>query len=196
MLINCVPDTRIYLIIETDLNSFSNSEYQPGSLFKRSLWYLISLLFFKTPIPWPSRLKVLLLRALGAEIGIRVVIKPSVTIKYPWFLKIEDFVWIGEKVWIDDLVSVSIGAHTCVSQGAMLLTGNHNYKKSSFDLMAKPIILERGVWIGAKSVVCPGITCHSHSVLSVGSVATSNLNAYSVYSGNPATKVKSREIEG
>ena len=127
--------------------------------------------------------------------GSQVVIKPSVKIKYPWFLEIGDCVWIGENAWIDNLASVSIGANSCLSQGAMLLTGNHNYKKPTFDLMVKSIAIEKGVWIGAKSVVCPGINCSSHSVLSVGSVATSNLSSYSVYSGNPAIKVKSREIE-
>jgi putative colanic acid biosynthesis acetyltransferase WcaF len=50
------------------------------------------------------------------------------------------------------------------SQGALLLTGNHNYKRSSFDLMVGEIILEEGVWIGAKSIVAPGVTCGSHSV--------------------------------
>jgi putative colanic acid biosynthesis acetyltransferase WcaF len=183
-------------MVETDLSSFSNSEYQPGSFLKRSLWYFTSLLFFRTHIPWSSRLKVLLLRSFGAEVGSQVVIKPSVAIKYPWFLQVGDYSWIGENVWIDNLVNVSIGSNACISQGAMLLTGNHDYKKSTFDLMAKSIEIENGVWIGAKSVVCPGISCLSHSVLSVGSVATSDLSAYFVYSGNPATKVKSREIEG
>ena len=42
---------------------------------------------------------------------------------------------IGENVWIDNLASVSIGATCCLSQGAMLLTGNHNYKKTTFDLL-------------------------------------------------------------
>jgi len=181
-------------MIETDLSSFSNKEYRPGSAAKRIAWYLVSLFFFKTPFPWPSRMKVLLLRLFGARIGRGVIIKPSVTIKYPWFLAIGNHTWIGEMVWIDNLISVSVGSNACISQGAMLLTGNHNYKKSSFDLMAKPIILEKGVWVGAKSVVCPGVTCFSHSVLSVGSVATSDLKPYSVYAGNPARENKSREI--
>ena len=55
-------------------------------------------------------------------------------IKYPWFLAIGDHTWIGEKVWIDNLAEVAIGANCCVSQGAMLLCGNHNYKKSTFEL--------------------------------------------------------------
>jgi len=193
-LINCTTDTRIYLMIETDLSSFSNKDYHPGSVFRRATWYIVSLFFFRSAFPWPSRIKVLLLRLFRAKIGTGVVLKPSITIKYPWFLSIGDNAWIGEMVWIDNLVSVSIGSNACISQGAMLLTGNHNYRKSSFDLMAKPIVLESGVWIGAKSVVCPGVTCFSHSVLSVGGIATSNLNSYSVYLGNPAKQVKSREI--
>jgi len=55
--------------------------------------------------------------------------------------------------------------------------------------------LEDGVWLGAQSVVCPGVTCGSHSVLSVGSVATKDLEAYSIYQGNPAAKVREREFK-
>ena len=77
----------------------------------------------------------------------------------------------------------------------MFLCGNHNYKKPTFDLGIKPILLEDGVWIGTQSVVCPGITCRSHSVLSVGSVATSDLETYSIYQGNPARFIRKRIIE-
>ncbi|MDB5013236.1 MAG: putative colanic acid biosynthesis acetyltransferase WcaF [Daejeonella sp.] len=77
----------------------------------------------------------------------------------------------------------------------MLLTGNHNYKKTTFDLITSPIIVEDGVWIGAKAVVCPGVTAFSHAVLTVGSIATKNMACYSIYSGNPAAKIKDRVIE-
>jgi len=60
--------------------------------------------------------------------------------------------------------------------------------------MVSDIILEDGAWVGAHSVVCPGVTCKSHSVLAVNSVATRNLEEYSIYQGNPAILVKSREI--
>ena len=126
--------------------------------------------------------------------GRGVLIKPAVNIKYPWLLELGDYVWIGEKVWIDNLTRVRIGNHVCLSQGAMLLTGNHNYKKSSFDLMVGEITLEDGVWIGAKSVVCPGVVCGSHSVLSVNSVASTALIEFTIYQGNPAQKIRKREI--
>ena len=101
---------------------------------------------------------------------------------------------IGENVWIDNLVQVTIGSNVCISQGAMLLCGNHNYKLPTFDLIVKPIVIENGAWVGAKSTVCPGVTMSSHSVLSVGSVASKDLASYSVYRGNPATFVTKRII--
>ena len=76
----------------------------------------------------------------------------------------------------------------------MLLTGNHNYQSVNFDLITKPIVLEEGAWIGANATVCPGVTVKSHAVLTVASVATKDLDPYSIYQGNPAIKVKDRVI--
>jgi putative colanic acid biosynthesis acetyltransferase WcaF len=178
---------------KTNLASFNNNWYNPGPSWKRALWYPVNAIFFYSWFPF-SAPKRALLKLFGATLGKGVVIKPRVNIKYPWNLNIGNHVWIGEGVWIDNLGLVAIRDHVCISQGAMLLCGNHNYKKSSFDLMVGDITLEEGTWIGAHAVVCPGVTCKSHSVLSVNSVATSNLEAYSIYQGNPATKQKDRVI--
>lgn len=140
-------------------------------------------------------MKALILKSFGAKIGQGLVLKPRVTIKYPWKLAIGDHVWIGEKVWIDNLDDVTLGNHVCISQGALLLCGNHNFKKQTFDLLTGPIILGDGVWIGAQSTVAPGITCHSHSILTLGSIATADLNAFGIYQGNPASFKKQRTIE-
>lgn len=179
---------------KTDLNLYQNNSFNPGKSCKRMIWYFISILFFKTLFPFPSNLKAKLLRLFGAKIGHGVVIKPDVNIKYPWFLHVSDYCWIGEGVWIDNLAQVTIGNNVCLSQGAYLLTGSHDYKKESFDLITKPILLEDGVWIGAKAIVSPGVTCHSHSVLAVGSIATNDLEPYYIYQGNPAIKKRERGI--
>lgn len=156
-------------------------------------WYLISTLFFHTGIVPFSNVMVFILRLFGASIGKDVRIKPGIKIKYPWKLCIGDYSWLAS-CHIENLDLVIIGKHVCVSQEAMLLTGNHNYKRTSFDLVTHPIIIQDGAWIGAKAVVCPGVTIASHAVLSVGSVATRNLESYTIYQGNPATKIRKRII--
>jgi putative colanic acid biosynthesis acetyltransferase WcaF len=158
------------------------------------LWYFTNMLFFTSRWFPDMGIKVFLLRMFGAKVGVGVVIKPAVNIKYPWRLQIGDYVWIGEEVWIDNLDDVVVGNHVCISQGALLLCGNHNFKKSTFDLLTGKITLDDGVWIGAKAVVCSGVHCKSHSLLTVGSIATRNLDAYTVYQGNPAKPIRVREV--
>ncbi|REE27439.1 putative colanic acid biosynthesis acetyltransferase WcaF [Winogradskyella pacifica] len=181
--------------MKTDLSTYNNSWYQPGSKIKRTLWYVVSLIFFEGGWNISSGLKLFWLKRFGATIGEGVVIKPKVTIKYPWKLSIGNHCWIGEGVWIDNLDQVTLGDHVCISQGALLLCGNHNYKTSSFDLFVAPIHLKDGSWVGAKCSVAPGVIFESHAILSMGSMATTNLEAYSIYSGNPAVKVKTRQFK-
>lgn len=180
---------------QTNLSGYNNSWYQPGGLVKRSMWFVISRLFVNTYLPVPISVKTLVLKLFGARIGINVVIKPKVNIKYPWFLTVSDHTWIGENVWIDNLTMVTLGSHVSLSQGCLLLTGNHDYTSSTFDLIVKPITIENGAWIGAKATVCPGVTVKSHAILTVNSVATKDLEPYGIYQGNPAQLIKERTIQ-
>jgi len=182
--------------MKTDLSIYDNSFYSPGrGAIVRLVWYYTNLLFFHSALFPGSGWKCRILRLFGARVGRGVIIKPSVNIKYTWRLTIGDHTWIGEGAWIDNLDEVTIGSHCCLSQGAMLLCGNHNFKKPAFDLITGKITLEDGAWVGAQSVVCPGVTCRSHAILTVNSVATRDLEPYSIYQGNPAVKVKERNIE-
>ena len=176
------------------LDSYNNEWYDPGGKIKRIVWYLINMFFFKTMLPFPSQIKTALLRVFGAKVGKNVIIKSDVNIKYPWFLSVGNNVWIGENVWIDNLTYVTIKDDVVLSQGCYLLTGSHDYKKETFDLKIDAIILENGVWVGAKATVSPGVVCQTHSVLTLGSVAAQDLDAYGVYQGNPALKKKERMI--
>lgn len=178
----------------TNLSKYNNNNYKPGNIFLRFFWYFINVIFFKSSFFPFNFLKIFLLQLFGCSLGKGVVIKPNVNIKYPWKLSLGNYVWIGERVWIDNLDNVMIGNHVCISQGAMLICGSHNYKQKSFDLITKEIALNDGVWIGAKSIILPGVVAESHAILSAGSVISKNLESFTVYKGNPAEKVGSRTI--
>ena len=178
----------------TDLSKYNNNNFKSGNILLRFLWYFINIIFFKSSLFPFNSLKLFLLRLFGCSLGKGVVIKPNVNIKYPWKLSLGNYVWIGEQVWVDNLDNVTIGNHVCISQGAILICGSHNYKKPSFDLITKEIILNDGVWVGTKSIILPGVVAESHAILSAGSVMTKNLENYTIYRGNPAKKVGLRTI--
>jgi putative colanic acid biosynthesis acetyltransferase WcaF len=179
---------------KVDNSAYTTSIGIEASKTKQLLWYLVNIFFFKNPLNIFSFLKVSLLRFFGAVIGTGVVIKPTVNIKYPWKLVIGDHSWIGEEVWIDNLSLVTIGSNVTLSQGTLLLTGSHDHTKTTFDFISFPIILEDGVWIGARAVVFGGVTCGTHSILGIASVAEKNMAAYTIYKGNPSIPVLERQI--
>jgi putative colanic acid biosynthesis acetyltransferase WcaF len=180
--------------MKVDLSNYDNRGYHPGrGALVRVLWYACNAMLFTTWLFPFSRAKRAILRLFGARIGAGVVIKPRVNIKYPWRLSVGRHCWIGEGAWLDNLVDVTIGDNVCISQGAYLLTGNHDYKDPSFGFMGAPIDLEEGSWVGAFAVVCPGARLASNSIVTVGSVLRGKTAPNGIYSGNPASRVRDRE---
>lgn len=180
-----------------DLSRFDNTTvFDPGAgALKRTLWYFTNALIFRSPLfPFRSP-KPFLLRLFGARVGRGVVIHPGVNIKFPWKLRIGHHCWIGQEVWLDNLDQLTLGDHVVISQGALILLGSHDYKKVDHPTLSRPVVLENGTWVGARAIVTLGVTLHSHAVLAAGSVATRDLDAYTVYQGNPAQPVRERVIE-
>jgi len=181
--------------MRTELKKFDTGTYSVGAArWKVLIWHFVNYYIFNSAFPWPYKFKRRLLIAFGAKVGTGLVIKTRVVIKNPWRLVVGHDCWIGEDVWIDNLENVTLGNDVCLSQGALLLTGNHDFTISTFPYRLGAIVLEDGVWIGAKSVVCPGVVCKSHAILTVNSVATKTLEQWSIYTGNPAAFVRNRKM--
>jgi putative colanic acid biosynthesis acetyltransferase WcaF len=182
---------------KVDLSRFDNSTtFDPGAgVLKRTLWYFVNALFFLNPaFPFRSP-KPGLLRLFGARVGKGVVIHPGVNIKFPWKLTIGDHCWIGQRAWLDNLDQLTIGDNVVISQGAMIIQGSHDYKKIDYPTYSKPVVLMEGSWVGAGAIVTLGVKLGSHAVLAVGSVATKDLEPYTIYQGNPAQPLRERVIE-
>lgn len=181
---------------KVDLAAFSTGDFDKGAgMLKITLWYFVNALFVRAswnPFMTP---KIWLLRLFGAKIGKRVCLKNNVIVKSPWHLTIGDNCWIGENVWIDNIDRVAIGNNVCISQGALLLTGNHDYKVPSMPYRNAPINISDGAWIGANATVCAGVTVGENAILTVGSMTSKNLASDGIYQGVPAVKIRERVIE-
>ena len=171
------------------------ASYSPGvALWMQLLWYYLGSPLVKSELVPFSTFKVWLLRAFGASVGTGVRIKPGIRIKFPWKLTIGDDCWIGENAWIDNVGAITIGDNVCISQGVYLCTGNHDWSLPTFDLRVGEIKVQSGSWLGAKSVVGPGVTVGKGAILTLGSVATRSLDPMTIYAGNPAQAIKPRVI--
>lgn len=158
----------------------------------RTIWYFLSLLFFESGWFPLSGVKKWLLQCFGARVGKGLVIKPHVRIKYPWRLTVGDHCWIGQEVWIDNIEDVRIGNHVCVSQRSYFCTGNHDHRRTTFDLTAKPIVVHDGAWVGASALLLGGVEIHANAVVAAGSVVSKDVPTGVIVGGNPAKPIGKR----
>jgi len=178
------------------LDRFDNAGFSRGRpAFVEALWLIAQGLFVASWLPG-SALRAAVLRLFGAQIGRDVRLKPGLRVKFPWRLTVGDHTWLGENVWLDNLAEIRIGSHCCVSQGAYLCTGSHDWDREGFDLVTRPIRLEDQAWICAPAVVGPGVTVGQGAVLALGSVATGDLAPWQVHQGVPARPVRARAQSG
>lgn len=178
-----------------DLSTYSHS-FSLKNKIGRLVWKLVSALFFH---PFGSQLfkkwRVLILKCFGAKIEWSSHIYASVNIWAPWNLEIGANTTLGPKVDCYNQGKISIGAHTVISQKSYLCASSHEYTKSDFPLVLKPITIGCGVWVAAGAFVGPGVIIGDAAVIAARAVVVKNVEGNSIVGGNPAKFIKTRNLE-
>ena len=153
------------------------------NFFYETIWQVFFKPIISSSFPgtfWRRYILIL----FGAKLGKSIRLSPGIKIKMPWRLKVGDYSWIGEDVWIDNLSNVKIGNNVCISQGVYFCTGNHDFKKISFDLICQSIIIDSESWIGSKVIIGPGNKIGRGSVIKMGSIITKDIPPQSIFAEN------------
>ncbi|MEP4883855.1 WcaF family extracellular polysaccharide biosynthesis acetyltransferase [Maribacter dokdonensis] len=165
-----------------------------ASRIKEIIWYLFKTFFFLSALPYPSRLKVSILKMFGAKVGHGVVIKPRVNIHFPWKLSIGSNVWVGEEAFLLNFEPLLIEDNVCISQRSFLCGGNHDYKNPTMPYRNGPITLKEGCWIGANCFIAPNVTIGTDTVITAGSIVTKSVKENLVTSITPENFSKPRWV--
>lgn len=177
------------------LDRFDNKNFERGaSRLKEAAWILICGCFIDTWLPG-SAIRIFLLRLFGSAIGPGAVLKPRLRIKFPWRLQVGKNCWLGEDVWIDNLAPVTIGDDVCVSQGAFLCTGSHDWKSHEFSLIVSPISIGSQAWICARSIIAPGSKIGEGAVIALGSTFSGVAEPWTIYTNGRVDRRNPRNIE-
>ncbi|MCM3183633.1 sugar O-acetyltransferase [Priestia megaterium] len=88
-------------------------------------------------------------------------------------------IFVGDNVMFGPNVTISAGTHP--------IHPNLRRKKAQYNV---PIYIEDNVWIGAQSVVLPGVRIGKNSVIGAGSVVTTSIPANVVAVGNPCRVIR------
>ena len=159
----------------------------------RTAWAVCYLLLFRTSPRPLFAWRRLLLQCFGATLGKGVAIYPAAKIWAPWNLYCEEMVAIANGADIYNPSPIRLGSHTIISQDAFLCGASHDYNDPAFPLYSKEISVGAFAWVCARACVMPGVTINEGAVLGLAAVATSDLDAWTVYTGSPAKSVKLRK---
>ena len=169
------------------------AHWHPGApLLVQMLWFCAGNPLLAARWLPGSAWRVGLLRAFGARIGASCRIKPGLRVKFPWHLHVGQACWLAEDAWLDNLAPIHLGDRVCISQGAYLCTGNHNFRSPDFALRLGPIGIGSDAWIAARAVLAPGTQVGAGAVVALGAVVSGSVPAGAIVRGNPAVVVGQR----
>jgi putative colanic acid biosynthesis acetyltransferase WcaF len=135
-----------------------------------------------------------LLNLFGANISSTAGVYSSAKIWSPANLTMHDHSYIGPDVKVYCMAKITFDRYALASQGAHLCAGTHDIYDADFPLYAKPILLGPRAWVAAEAFVGPGVTVGEGAVLGARGCAFRDLDAWTVYAGNPAREIKKRKF--
>ena len=172
------------------------SPYSAREKLARMLWGAVQATLFRWSFHNWYGVRRALLGAFGAKLASTANVRRTVTIECPWNLTIGAESSIGDRAILYCLGPVTIGRNVTVSQGAHLCAGSHDSRKRTMPLLRPPIEIGDEAWIAADAFVGPKVRVGEGAILGACAVALEDLEPWSIYLGNPATKVRAREFEG
>lgn len=140
-------------------------------------------------------LRSFLLRLFGAKIGKDCVIHDIslFNVYHNGFsnLTVGNNCFLGNQVMLDLAGAIYLEDHVTIANRSMILTHiNVGYKnhplQKYYPKKIAPVRLKRGCFVGAGTIIFPGITLGQESVIGAGSVVRDNVLKKTVVAGNPA----------
>jgi putative colanic acid biosynthesis acetyltransferase WcaF len=163
---------------------------------RRVVWNLCRALLYR---PSPRALhawRAFLLRCFGATMGPSCHFYPASKVWAPWNLICADQVTVADGAEIYNPATTRFGSHAILSQDAFICGATHDYDSPAFPLLAYSMSIGAYAWVCARASVGPGVNVGEGAVLGLGSVASRDLEPWTIYAGVPATKIKDRKLPG
>ncbi len=160
--------------------------------FFRLLWNTCWLFLYRPSVRPMHAWRIFLLKMFGAKMGAHCHFHASARIWAPWNLVCADRVAVAPGAEIYNPAPLRIGSHAIISQGAYICGATHDFNDPAFPLLAYSMNIGAYAWVCARACVAPGVNLGDGAVLGLASVATRDLDPWTVYAGAPAVKVKER----
>ena len=168
--------------------------------------YSLKLLIYETilkhlpPTYYPGgvvikKLRYLFCRNLFRKCGRNICIEPNAVISFSK-IEIGDYSGIGQNARVQAAI---IGRYVMMGPEVIILSKNHTHNDIQIPMCEQgdtndlPVNIQDDVWIGARTIILPGVNIGRGSIIAAGSVVSKDVDEYSIVAGNPAIKIKMRK---
>ncbi|MGY1600804.1 acyltransferase [Geodermatophilus sp. SYSU D00815] len=160
-----------------------------GEVREGAFRLLVNHLLALPVVPYSQRWR--LLRALGFPL------EPSLINAGVWFggrdITIGAGSGVNMGVVFDNMAPITVGRDVSIGHEVMVITSTHEKGaggRAAGRPVGKPVTIEDGAWIGARSTILPGVTIGAGCTIAAGSVVRRNCVAGGIYAGSPARLVR------
>ncbi|MBS1563663.1 MAG: acyltransferase [Bacteroidetes bacterium] len=130
------------------------------------------------------------------KIGRHSNIQMNVRVYAPWKISIGDNCSIGHDSLLDGRRGIRIGNNVDLAGYVRIFTLGHDLDDPAYKTTGKPVVVEDEASIFTGAYILPGITVAKGSAIALGAVLTKSTEPWAIYGGNPAKKIKNRNITG
>jgi putative colanic acid biosynthesis acetyltransferase WcaF len=160
------------------------------------LWWSVAFV----PVSIGSPLRRMILRRFGAEVGSGTLIGTSVRVAGPSGLVIGSRVTISRGSLVDARGGLVIEDAALVGFESILLSWTHRFDDPTIAVLDQgfeglPIRVGRASWLGARSILLPGVTLGEEAIVGAASVVTRDVGPSVIVAGNPARPIKARLVD-
>ena len=149
---------------------------------------------FNRLIPAQSKRRKKIIKQLFKKTGLICSVYPPFYCDYGYNIIVGEHFFANRNCLILDVVSVSIGNNVMLGPNVMILTATHpiDYKTRNKGFgLGKSVSIEDNVWIGAGTIINPGVHIGKNSIIGSGSVVTHDVPSNVIAAGNPCKVIMS-----
>lgn len=139
--------------------------------------------------PFSDEYDLLLKKLFTGGLGENCYIAP------PIYINLAENIHIGNNVSINAYFkcmsagNIYIDDDAQIAMNVSIITNNHDFYDRPV-LTIKDVHIKKNAWIGAGSIILPGITIGENAIVGAGSVVTHDVEANTMVAGNPAKLIK------
>jgi maltose O-acetyltransferase len=164
------------------------------------LFYYIANKLPEPPLPLGAismRLRLFLAQRIFKFVGKDVKVHGSLELGSGHKIEIGDHSSINRGCWVSN--DTIIGNDVMMGPNISIISSSHNFESTEVSMreqgeaIRRPVVICDDVWVGANTIILPGVKIGPHSIIGAGSVVTKDVEPWAIVGGNPAKLIRKRK---